>query len=334
VIKSSAFDTYWVFAAERQAIYERRLRGDDPPWTRDVVLENYRFTNPYRVTDRVSQYLIREVQYGPDRSQEPTELFFRTLLFKIFNKIDTWKFLESELGSLAWRQAQLAKMDGLLSRRIEQGVSIYSPAYIIPAPNLGHERKHSNHIELLQMMMLDELPKKIGDATSLKDVYDHLCRYPGLGRFLSFQFAIDLNYSSMIDFDEADFVVAGPGAMDGIAKCFSSLGAMTAEDAIDVMAATQESEFSRLGLDFRGLFGRRLQPVDCQNIFCEVSKYTRATHPEIRGTSGRQRIKQNFSPSKSPIEPPVFPPKWGLETSRLDSKSEIVKIPSRQLRLL
>jgi 5-hmdU DNA kinase, helical domain len=83
------FDMYWRFAAERQTIFYRRLDDAVGPWTDDAILRSYRFTNAYRASDRISQYLIREVQYRSDRSQSPPELFFRTLLFKIFNRIET-----------------------------------------------------------------------------------------------------------------------------------------------------------------------------------------------------------------------------------------------------
>src|SRR5260370_1240232 len=95
---TAVFDSYWKFAAERLGIYYRRLADPDGPWTHDPIIAAHRFTNSYRAADRVSQFLIREVQYREDRSQAPTEVFFRTLLFKIFNRIDTWHGLERELG--------------------------------------------------------------------------------------------------------------------------------------------------------------------------------------------------------------------------------------------
>src|SRR5438105_1255636 len=98
-----AYETYWRFAAERLAIFYRRLRDPVGPWTTDPILRAYRFTNAYRATDRVSQYLIREVQYRPDRSQEPREVFFRTIFFKLFNKIETWEAMECAHGPLSWR---------------------------------------------------------------------------------------------------------------------------------------------------------------------------------------------------------------------------------------
>ena len=91
---TKVFDTYWRFAAERQAIFYRRLQGRSDRWTSDPILQNYRFTNAYRAADRVSQYLIREVQYGSGDHKTRRRVFFRTLLFKIFNRIETWDALE------------------------------------------------------------------------------------------------------------------------------------------------------------------------------------------------------------------------------------------------
>src|SRR5438094_843323 len=58
---SPVYETYWRFAAERQRIFFSRLAGDPAPWTVDPILGSYKFTNAYRASDRVSQYLIRNV---------------------------------------------------------------------------------------------------------------------------------------------------------------------------------------------------------------------------------------------------------------------------------
>ena len=86
---SQVYDTYWKFAAERQKIFFKRFYGETYPWTEDDILNQYKFTNVYRATDRVSQYLIKDVLYKGN--QEPNELFFRLILFKIFNRISTWE---------------------------------------------------------------------------------------------------------------------------------------------------------------------------------------------------------------------------------------------------
>lgn len=292
-------------------MYERRLRSSPPPWTEDGILRRFRFTNTYRASDRVSQFLIKEVQYAPERSQDTREIFFRTILFKIFNKIETWEKLEKHVGRIEGRFPDYDRMDDVLER-MRQASPIYSAAYIMPSPRMGLERKHSNHLALLRKMMADNLPDRVRQAQSLSHVYELLLSYPGVGRFLAFQYAIDLNYSVMLDFDEADFVVAGPGALDGISKCFSSTAGWTPERIIMWVTERQDREFAARGIEFGGLMGRPLKPIDCQNLFCEISKYARMAHPSVTGVSGRTRIKQSYKYSTRPLPAPFFPPRWGI----------------------
>lgn len=305
------FDSYWRFAAERLAMFMRRLSDPVGPWTNDPILRSYRFTNTFRAADRVSQYLINEVQYREDRSQAPAEVFFRTILFKLFNRIATWETLERLLGPLSWQSADLTAISKVLGDAMDAGRRVYSAAYIMPAPRMGQRRKHDNHLALLAHMMDDGAPGKVERSRSLAEVYELLRSYAGLGSFLAFQYAVDLNYSSIIDFEEDSFVVAGPGAVDGIAKCFFDGSRLGPEQVIHEVTEQQESHFARLGLEFAGLFGRRLKPIDCQNLFCEIGKYARVAHPEFAGVSGRTRIKQSYS-SAGCLPQPSFPPNWRL----------------------
>ncbi|MHB9024600.1 MAG: nucleotide kinase domain-containing protein, partial [Armatimonadota bacterium] len=99
-VPSPVFETYWRFAAERQQVFFRRWAGAPSPWTDNPILHTYKFTNAYRAADRVSQYLIRHVIYRGDSA--PEEVFFRTILFKLFNRIDTWELLCAALGDITW----------------------------------------------------------------------------------------------------------------------------------------------------------------------------------------------------------------------------------------
>jgi hypothetical protein len=306
------FETYWRFAAERQAIYFRRLAGQPGPWTVDPILSTFRFTNAYRAADRVSQFLIQDVQYRDDRPSTPDELFYRTVLFKIFNRIETWTMLERALGPISFKDTDPNAIVQVLDDSMARGERLYSAAYIMPAPAFGHRRKHANHIAMLLSMMEDRLHERMRQAQSLGSVYEMLRRYSGIGPFLAFQYAIDLNYSELLDHDEASFVVAGPGALDGIAKCFASTGKMSAEDVIYSVCDQQERAFAGAGLTFQTLFGRRLQPIDCQNLFCEISKYARVAHPEAAGLSGRTRIKQVYRRHRERLPQPTFPPRWNM----------------------
>lgn len=308
---SPVFDEYWKFATERQNIFFRRVINKPAPWTTDQILYTYKFTNSYRASDRTSQFLISKIIYEGDQS--PQEIVFRILLFKTFNKIETWKYLELNLGQILYRKFKIETYEELLETRRSKGVSIYSGAYIMHSGKsaFGCARKHSNHLRLIRMMMEDKIAHKIQASSSLADIYDLLIKYPTIGSFLAYQYTIDINYSSIIDFSENEFVVPGPGALDGISKVFTSLGGLSDVDIIWLMQDRQEMEFERLGLDFKSLWGRPLQLIDCQNLFCEISKYSRVSHPSISGVSKRTRIKQKFKAQSSPLKI-WYPPKWGL----------------------
>ncbi|REJ65785.1 MAG: hypothetical protein DWQ31_17165 [Planctomycetota bacterium] len=308
---SVVFDTYWRFAAERQAVFHRRALGETPPWTDDEILREYKFTNAYRASDRVSQYLIRHVIYEGDQSSE--EVFFRTILFKLFNKIETWEMLSQELGPPTYAEYSFERYDRILTRAIEGKRTIYSAAYIMPSGSkaFGTTRKHRSHLRLLEQMMEDNLPARIAEAPSMRKAFELLLSYPMIGDFLAYQYVTDLNYSDLTDFSEMEFVIPGPGALDGIRKCFESLGGLSETDVIKVVAERQEAEFARLGLEFHSLWGRPLQLIDCQNLFCEISKYARVKHPDVAGVSKRTRIKQKHRPNMEPIDY-WYPPKWGI----------------------
>ena len=310
---TEVYDTYWRFAAERQAVFFRKLEGREPPWTDDPIIARHKFTNAYRASDRVSQYLIRNVIYEGDQSV--TEVFFRIILFKLFNKIETWELIKSHLDTITWEAYSFDQFDSVLSRALASKTRIYSAAYIMPSGNtvFGHRRKHRNHLKLLERMMDDEVPYQIAGAASMKQAFEILRSYPMIGDFLAYQFITDLNYSEICNFSEMEFVVLGPGARDGIHKCFSDLGGLSEPDIIRLVTDRQEYEFERLGLAFRSLWGRRLQLIDCQNLFCEVSKYARVAHPAVTGVNDRTRIKQVYQPSGDPIGF-WFPPKWGINS--------------------
>ena len=310
---TAVYDSYWRFAVERQLIFFRRAAGLPRPWTDHPVLATYKFTNAYRASDRVSQYLIRNVIYRDDLPDSPTEVVFRTLLFKLFNKIETWRLLEHAVGPISYETYRFSDYDRVLSSAMAKGIRIYSAAYIMPPGGtaFGCSAKHQNHLKLLERMMADRLPDKLAAARTMQQGFELLLAYPTIGDFLAYQFITDINYSQVTDFSEMEFVVPGPGARDGLRKCFADNGGLSDSELIRLMADQQSEECARLGLEFPSLWSRPLQLIDCQNLFCEVDKFARAVHPGATGRTGRTRIKQKFVADGERIDF-WYPPKWGI----------------------
>lgn len=326
--RQEVFDTYWYFAAERQHIFYRRLAGEDGPWTDDPILQKHKFCNAFRAADRVSQYLIREVIYGDGLSKNAEDVVFRTLLFRLFNKSETWPvFCAAAGGEPRWANFDLGRYGRALDNEMDAGNTIFGNAYMI-APPRGEQysRKHEGYLDLIRLMFADGFVAKLKATKSFRDVYQLLLGYPMVGKFIAYQLATDLNYTEVINFDENSFTQAGPGAERGITKCFEDRGGMSSKDIIDWMVGRQEIELGRLGINPKSawLWGRPLKAIDCQNLFCETDKYCRVGFPEI--TSNRKRIKQKFSVTPGRRIRYVFPPKW---TEIGDTSAPPVPIPPR-----
>ena len=308
VTVTEVFDSYWHLATERQAMFFLRVEGKPSPWTDDEILARHRFTNAYRASDRVSQYLLQRVIY--DRDRDSLDAVFRILLFKIFNRIDTWEHLVARLGEPDVGSFDHQLYSRILDERLDAGERIYSAAYVMPNPQLGYRRKHHNHLALLYGLLKDGSLARLLTARSLEELYVRLLCIVSFGPFLAFQYAIDLNYSPHFNFDEMEFVVAGPGAIRGIVKCFEDTGGLQPAQVVSCMAEVAESFLEEQLTPFQSLDGRRLQLIDCQNLFCEVDKYARVCHP-ARSDGGPTRVKQKFTPDPRPLSL-GYPPKWNL----------------------
>lgn len=309
--REKIYNLYWYFAAERQNIFYKKLSGEEAPWTEDKILQEYKFCNSYRASDRVSQYLIKNVIYNGKKYYDE-DMIFRIVLFKIFNKKSTWEILLNKLGDITLDNFNFKDYCNILEQAKDEGYKIYTDAYMSCANKaFGYEKKHENHIALIEKMFIkDKMQNKILESENMEEAFNIIKNYELIGNFMAYQLVTDINYSEVVNFTEREFTVAGPGSERGIKKCFTDLEGMSKEDIIKWMCNHQEEEFKRLGIEFKDLGGRPLQYIDCQNLFCELDKYCRQAVPELK--SNRTKIKKKYIPQKDRIEY-MYPPKWNIK---------------------
>jgi hypothetical protein len=310
--RPGVYQLYWAFASRRQAAFEARLTGQARPWTDDRILQTYKFCNVFRAADRVSQFMIRDVAYGQDPESTARDCIFQIVAFRTFSKIETWRGVAETLGGTPrLEHLRSGAFEKALDRVKSATGGLYTGAFILCANKaFGFDEKHRNHVGLFKHMFLENAcAERILQAPSLEDVVALLESFPLLGPFMAYQTAIDLNYSELLNFSENDYTQAGPGALRGLTKAFTTLGDYTPAETILWMVEQQDAEFARLGLPFRGLFGRQLHSIDCQGLFCELDKYCREAVPEL--ASARSRIKAKYVAAFGDMEL-FFPPKWGL----------------------
>jgi len=313
-IREEAFRYYFYFMQERMDIFWNKYDGKTPLYSNDLILSQYKFTNVYRACDRVSQYLISNVIYTDGKNYSPEDIVFRILLFKIFNRIETWQFLEKHYGSINIKAFKHKDFSSILRHRIQKQ-PIFSAAYLMNGTHVKYNDKFKYKHEKWLCMLDDEIIKgklidKIIAARSLEEIYELLLTCSFIGPFLAYQFAIDLNYSEVINFDENSFVKAGIGAIRGIDKCFINKAGKSYEYLIEYTFENIDKYRTKFNYSFQNLFGRNPTLIDLQNCFCETDKYLRVALPELNIRT--KRIKQKYKQVLKPINY-FFPPKWELE---------------------
>jgi hypothetical protein len=307
---------YFYFIQERMKMFWNRCSGVEP-LTCDSILRTYKFTNVYRACDRVSQYLISQVIGTDDRKYSPRDMLLRVLVFKIFNKIETWEYLRDTYGEITEAHFDVEDISRILTKR-RLDFPIFNNAYMMTGSHSLYNYLPTKHEKWLTMVKREFLGKDIVgsvlSSTSLKQVYENLRQCSFLGDFLAYQYAIDFNYTPYLNFSENSFVKAGIGAIRGIKKCFVSYGAEY-EDAIRYVFTHFTDLQDRYGYaSFKPLPGHQPTLLDLQNCFCETDKYLRVKLPDLQ--IDNVRIKQKYKPSNHPIHF-VFPTKWNVKNDSL-----------------
>lgn len=189
ILEPRLLDVIFEWMAERHSIFERRLAGQPSPWTEDPVMRRYAFTNVYRLLDRNTQYLLRHV-IDEGGSQDVVETTFRTILFRMFNKIETWELFVEALGPvLSWAEFDRRKYEEVIEEALERpgGYTPYTAAHQVSAPNLGGQFYYQNHLRALEAIMSSGTPAIMARQTHLEDAFEIIQKLPGYGPFFANQ---------------------------------------------------------------------------------------------------------------------------------------------------
>lgn len=148
-------------------------------------MQLHRFCNVFRIFDRITQYLIRNVIEKGDQS--PRECIFRIMVFRFFNRIETWERLQEGLGEISYAAFQQPKFHRILSTAFASGGSLYGPAYIIPSPRIVPGHAFENHLHLLTRLKDDHTIDRLLGCSRAEEAHSILTEYPGIGDFIAYQ---------------------------------------------------------------------------------------------------------------------------------------------------
>lgn len=279
---------YW--AKEREAIRLRRAtKGARPPWTKDPILQTYRFCNVRRRDDRVSQWLINNVfRYGQN---DPESFILFTALCRWINWPPTIQaILDEELWPSPkpnWRE-----IGDLIDSITRSGKKAWTGAYMIrakPGSETGKGRYVATEVvEESLTPALGEIREAIAGREA-KKVWEVIQSRLYWGSFMAGQLVADWSYTPLLAraVDLYRWAPIGPGSSKG----FNHLLGRPLDTPID------EAEWNYTLRDWRveiidalgGLPYHDLTLHDVQNCLCEYSKYV--------------RVKEGGSPPRAKYQP-------------------------------
>lgn len=315
------FKYYMHFVEERMNIFWKRLEGQQQPYTDDPILREYKFTNVYRVLDRASQYLLSNViNNGKEYTKE--EMFWRILIYKHFNLPSTWELLINEFGDID-SSVDLFDIADFLDKKIDEGVAIYSNAYMLTAAFLSGNKGEYCHLKenkwkkyryyfyIFKKELIEK--DKISDilnSKSFTEMFNKMSSVTSFGDFITYQYCQDLNYTDFFDFDDNEFCSAGVGTIRGIKRCFDIEGKVDYGEIVKWVHRNFEYFLDKFNSNFKPLPNHMPTVPDLSNCFCETDKYLRGLGLDKDKVKGK-RIKNKFVKSNKDIDF-VFPKKWNV----------------------
>ncbi len=297
---TNRLNLFWWFICERQNIWYRRfVQKLPPPWTKDPVMQNERFTNIYRELDPGTQYVISEIL---ERDAFKPDKIFNTMLYRLIGRSETHAAIGFQrLATFNPNHLEYSLKDLINT----QGKPIFTAAYMVSAyTNMGSRNKIENIVRLFALLYQDFhiFYKRIEACTSAAEVYDVLRSAHGFGNFLSYQVLVDLLYplmvygnSPLLPYSHDDWSSAGPGAQRGISMLLKDAKRSEYLDVMRWLRNNQILEFNRLELDFPNLKDSNGKCVEIslaniQNCLCEFHKY-------VKISEGTGRGRRKFTPS-------------------------------------
>ena len=276
VFNPEVLEIFKYYVAERYNMHLLKdIQGKQFPWTQDVILSMYRFTNVRREQDKNSRYLLNMMREHGNKLT--LSMICNIILFRLFNKIETMELLEGWVD-FDWYDED--KIREQLSNTPE-GYIYFTNAYLSSGMKKEFNKKYPD--EKFRVMNIPnvvngysyEFYRGITEATSPQQVIDCLKRVKGINDFLAYQLFVDLTYLDDFPWSENEFVISGVGCSLGLSYLFCYNGGLTDEELLfwlrDNCPITREwcmEHMTDLPEE-----DRYMNVMSLENCMCELGKY-------------------------------------------------------------
>lgn len=248
---------------ERQMVWKRRFIEKRPaPWTTNIILRDYKFTNVYRELDRNSQWQINNILL--DQSLSLKNLIWKLMVFRTFNNPETFTFdpkgksLQTNLfgdevksglrqandtteliPATKWKNGipDYDEYDEEEFVRFIAGIrsvgkNPFTTAYLINSmatPGQSRDYCYTRSVIPTIHRRMSEIISTVITANTPEEIISFLTTLPAVANFIAHEYYQDFTYiprytnRRFMRFDQNDYTNVGPGAAVGIRLIFPNL---------------------------------------------------------------------------------------------------------------
>lgn len=256
----------FAFIWEREIIREKKESGAPKPWTKDPILQTYRFCNVYRERDTVTQWIAEHWLGIPNE-----DTWFAMTVARFLNKPTTL----AHLGyPVPWSARDFKRLLKSAPR------PLFSAAYMVRSdPGDKVVYLADKVLTPLWRDRTDVRPRK-GDT--LAQFAARLSPYYGMGSFMIGQVIADTKFVPPLSKaqDWWTWAVPGPGSRRGLNRVYNE------DPGLQLREELWQADFRIIQTKIDPLMCEagmpRLSAQDLQNCLCEFDKYERARLGEGR----------------------------------------------------
>jgi len=275
---------FYAYAAEREQIRLAKAAGKPWPWTKDPILQTYKFTNVRREYDRTTQEFKKIYARHPDAP--PELIWLNCAIARYFGS-------EEYYTAIGWQNDfKPAHLKAVAKERAGQGQKVFTGAYVIT--NQGISAPKEDVVVDMFIKGVWEARKKLQNMMGLskgswESVLDQLSHVQGFGGsgFMGKEVTLDTMFfpnfwpkkrTDHIDGswprDYGDWTPIGPGAQRGLMRVFSGESPRVHPELLKKVGL---KDLLKLHAAQAGFWKNKgwLAPTDIQFTLCEFDKYER-----------------------------------------------------------
>lgn len=277
MFNDEVYSTLVYYLQERETIRTLKESGESKPWTDDVILQNYKFTNVLRRDDKTSRWFI-DNWYQPNYDAPAEDVLLNAIYARYFGTITFGKLM----GWSTYADYDVDELYKKVEGFLEEGHSIFTGAYVITnggikAPKYEVVIKH--YIDGIY----DEIPEivKVFDKNrSWEEAAKFMMQFNGFGGtgFMVKEVLSDCQYTAWMNnpVDKYTWTPMGPGAIRGLNRVMGRNLNSSIREPIPIMLKLYHRLLGDLNPNL--IQGEPDGPWDLHGLqfaLCELDKYLR-----------------------------------------------------------